>query len=70
MIKVDTSFVMFLTVPSFELWRKKNAVLLDEESAAKKLKKVEKIETTIPSGLGEKIAHVRIIEKTYVLCPF
>ena len=46
---------MFLTDPSFEIWRKNNPVSLDEESTSKRVDKIE--EMTIPSDLEEKIAY-------------
>ena len=45
---------VFLTEPSFELWRKNNAISVDEESASKKVDRIE--EMTIPSDIDEKIA--------------
>jgi len=45
---------VFLTETSFEIWRKNNVVSLEEESASKRVDKIE--EMTIPSDLEDKIA--------------
>lgn len=52
-IKEDGVLASFLSEPSFEAWRKQNAVSLDEESASKRVDRTE--EMTIPSDLEEKI---------------
>ena len=45
---------VFLTEPSFEVWRKQNSVTLDEESASKRIDRVE--EMAIPSDLEDKLS--------------
>jgi len=70
-IKEDGLLAVFLTEPSFELWRKNNAITLDEESASKKIDRLE--EMTIPSDLEEKVAVVRarlnpLIEQWQRIC--
>uniref|UniRef100_D8Q1I6 Sorting nexin MVP1 n=1 Tax=Schizophyllum commune (strain H4-8 / FGSC 9210) TaxID=578458 RepID=D8Q1I6_SCHCM len=56
-IKDDALLGVFLTEPSFEVWRKQNSVTLDEESASKRVDRVE--EMAIPSDLEDKLSHVR-----------
>ncbi|RXW21654.1 hypothetical protein EST38_g4198 [Candolleomyces aberdarensis] len=56
-IKDDGILASFLTEPSFETWRKTASISLDEESASKKVDKVE--EMAIPSDFEEKIATIR-----------
>ncbi|KIL69242.1 hypothetical protein M378DRAFT_98592 [Amanita muscaria Koide BX008] len=70
-IKEDGLLAVFLTEQSFELWRKNNLVSLDEESASKRIDRIE--EMTIPSDLEEKIAVVRgrlnpLIEQWQRIC--
>ncbi len=55
-IKEDGVLAVFLTEPSLEEWRKHNSMVLDEESASKRVDKVE--EMAIPSDLEDKIAYV------------
>ena len=50
---------VFLTEPSLEQWRKHNSVSLEEESATKRLDKVE--EMTIPSDLEDKLKYIAFI---------
>ena len=57
-IKDDGVLAAFLTEPSFETWRKNSPISLDEESASKKVDKVE--EMSIPSDFDDKIAYVTI----------
>ena len=52
-IKEDHLLGVFLTEPSFEMWRKQSSVSLDEESSSKRVDRVE--EMTIPSDLEEKL---------------
>lgn len=52
-LKEDGILGVFLTVPSFEVWRKQASVSLDEESISKKVERVE--EMSIPSDFEEKI---------------
>lgn len=54
MIKDDGLLAIFLTVASFEDWRKRTSVSLDEESASKRVDKAE--EMSIPSDLEDKMA--------------
>ncbi|KAG2011874.1 MVP1 domain-containing protein [Coprinopsis cinerea AmutBmut pab1-1] len=56
-IKDDGVLNAFLTEPSFETWRKSSPISLEEESASKKVDKVE--EMSIPSDFDEKIASIR-----------
>lgn len=54
MIKEDGLLSVFLTEPSFEAWRKHNAVALEEESTSKRVDRIE--EMSVPSDLEEKLA--------------
>ncbi|KAK0446743.1 hypothetical protein EV421DRAFT_2079379 [Armillaria borealis] len=70
-IKEDGVLAVFLTEPSLEEWRKHNSMVLDEESASKRVDKVE--EMAIPSDLEDKIAIVRgkvnpLIEQWQRIC--
>ncbi|KXN87384.1 Sorting nexin MVP1 [Leucoagaricus sp. SymC.cos] len=70
-LKEDGVLGVFLTVPSFETWRKQTSVSLDEESLSKKVDRVE--EMSIPSDLEEKIAVVKarlgpLIEQWQRIC--
>ncbi|KAJ2918656.1 hypothetical protein MD484_g1790, partial [Candolleomyces efflorescens] len=56
-IKDDGILAAFLTEHSFENWRKTASISLDEESASKKVDKVE--EMSIPSDFEEKLATIR-----------
>ena len=56
MIKDDGLLAVFLTEPSFETWRKHSAISYEEESASKRVDKVE--EVSIPSDLEDKLAYV------------
>ena len=53
-IKEDGVLAVFLTEPSFENWRKHNAISYEEESASKRVDRVE--EMAIPSDLESKLA--------------
>lgn len=53
-IKEDGVLAIFLTEPSFENWRKHNAISYDEESVSKRVDRVE--EMAIPSDLEAKLA--------------
>ena len=55
-IKEDGLLSVFLTEPSFETWRKHSTITYEEESASKRVDKVE--EMSIPSDLEEKLAYV------------
>lgn len=52
-IKEDGLLSVFLTESSFETWRKHSSVSLDEESASKRVDKIE--EMSIPSDLEDKL---------------
>ncbi|KAI9433431.1 hypothetical protein BJY52DRAFT_1198651 [Lactarius psammicola] len=56
-IKEDALLGSFLAEPSFEQWRKHSSISLEEESASKRIDRVE--EMTIPSDLEDKLGHVR-----------
>ncbi|KAI9510052.1 hypothetical protein F5148DRAFT_977311 [Russula earlei] len=56
-IKEDALLGTFLTELSLEQWRKHSSVSLEEESASKRIDRVE--EMTIPSDLEDKLGHVR-----------
>lgn len=53
-IKEDGVLNTFLTEPSFETWRKQHPVSVEEESASKRVDRIE--EMTIPSDLEDKLA--------------
>ena len=60
MIKDDGLLAVFLTEPSFETWRKHSSVSVEEESASKRIDRIE--EMAIPSdldfiGLGKTLNH-------------
>ncbi|OJA14986.1 hypothetical protein AZE42_04321 [Rhizopogon vesiculosus] len=70
-IKEDGVLATFLSEPSFENWRKHTAVSLEEESASKRIDRIEEI--TVPSDLEEKLAFVRgkinaLIEQWQRIC--
>jgi len=70
-IKEDALLGTFLTEPSFEQWRKHTSISLEEESASKRIDRVE--EMTIPSDLEEKLTVVRqkitpLIEQWQRIC--
>lgn len=52
-IKDDGVLAVFVAEPSLEQWRKHTAISLDEESASKRVDKVE--EMSIPSDLDDKL---------------
>jgi sorting nexin-8 len=54
-IKDDGLLAVFLTEPSFEAWRKHASISVEEESASKRVDRVE--EMTIPSDLEEKLTY-------------
>ncbi|OCH87398.1 hypothetical protein OBBRIDRAFT_736288 [Obba rivulosa] len=56
-IKEDSVLAAFLTEPSLEAWRKHTAISLEEESASKRVDKLE--EMSIPGDLEDKLAVVR-----------
>lgn len=53
-IKDDGLLAIFLTEPSFETWRKHASISVEEESASKRVDRVE--EMGIPSDLEDKLA--------------
>jgi hypothetical protein len=63
-IKDDGVLAIFLTEPSFETWRKHTSVSLEEESASKRVDRIE--EMSIPSDLDEKLAYdlISLISRT------
>jgi sorting nexin-8 len=70
-IKDDGLLAVFLTEPSFEAWRKHASISVEEESASKRVDRVE--EMTIPSDLEEKLTIVRqkitsLIEQWQRIC--
>ncbi|KAH7890822.1 hypothetical protein F5I97DRAFT_1975354 [Phlebopus sp. FC_14] len=70
-IKDDGLLATFLTEPSLEAWRKHNSISLEEESASKRIDRLE--EMAIPSDLEEKLAIVRgkinpLIEQWQRIC--
>ncbi|KAL0953785.1 hypothetical protein HGRIS_004969 [Hohenbuehelia grisea] len=70
-IKEDGLLAVFLTEQSFETWRKHTAINLEEESASKRVDRVE--EMSIPSDLEDKLAVVRgklpsLIEQWQRIC--
>ena len=54
-IKDDGVLAVFLSEPSFENWRKQSAISLEEESASRRVDRVE--EMSIPSDLEDKLAY-------------
>ncbi|KDR80750.1 hypothetical protein GALMADRAFT_115739 [Galerina marginata CBS 339.88] len=56
-LKDDGVLAVFLSEPSFETWRKQTAITLEEESASRRVDRIE--EMTIPSDLEDKLAAVR-----------
>ncbi|PPQ91882.1 hypothetical protein CVT25_000757 [Psilocybe cyanescens] len=70
-IKEDGVLAVFLSEPSFETWRKQSAITLEEESASRRVDRIE--EMTIPSDLEDKLAVVRgkispLIEQWQRIC--
>ncbi|EIW79358.1 hypothetical protein CONPUDRAFT_127418 [Coniophora puteana RWD-64-598 SS2] len=70
-IKEDGLLAVFLTEPALEAWRKHNSVSLEEESASKRVDRIE--EMTIPSDLEDKLAIVKgkiipLIEQWQKIC--
>ncbi|KAF8892286.1 hypothetical protein BD779DRAFT_1610403 [Infundibulicybe gibba] len=70
-IKEDGLLAVFLTEPAFETWRKHTPISLDEESASKRVDRIE--EMSIPSDLEDKLATVRarlnsLIEQWQRIC--
>ncbi|KAG1746553.1 uncharacterized protein EDB91DRAFT_1117571 [Suillus paluster] len=70
-IKEDGLLATFLSESSFENWRKHTAVSLEEESASKRIDRIEEI--TVPSDLEEKLIFVRgkinpLIEQWQRIC--
>jgi sorting nexin-8 len=55
-IKEDALLVTFLSEPSFEQWRKRSSISMEEESASKRIDRVE--EMTIPSDLEDKLGYI------------
>lgn len=52
-IKEDGLLMVFLTEPSLEAWRKHQSISYEEESASKRVDRVE--EMSIPSDLDDKL---------------
>ncbi|KAI0705182.1 hypothetical protein BC835DRAFT_1314811 [Cytidiella melzeri] len=70
-LKEDGLLAVFLSEPSFENWRKHNAILQEEESVSKRIDPVE--EMAIPSDLEAKLLAVRgkvgsLIEQWQKIC--
>ncbi|KAK7687879.1 hypothetical protein QCA50_009098 [Cerrena zonata] len=70
-IKDDGLISVFLTEPSFEQWRKQASISIEEESATKRVDRIE--EMAIPSDLEDKLAVVRskitsLIEQWQKIC--
>ncbi|KAH7926033.1 hypothetical protein BV22DRAFT_1194706 [Leucogyrophana mollusca] len=70
-IKEDGLLAVFLSEPSLETWRKHSSVSTEEESASKRIDRIE--EMTIPSDLEDKLAFVRgkinpLIEQWQRIC--
>jgi hypothetical protein len=57
-IKEDALLGTFLAEPSFEQWRKHSSISLEEESASKRIDRVE--EMTIPSDLEDKLGYISL----------
>ena len=55
-IKDDGLIAVFLTEPSLEAWRKHQSISYEEESASKRVDRVE--EMSIPSDLDDKLLWV------------
>jgi sorting nexin-8 len=55
-IKDDGLLGTFITEPSLEQWRKRSSISLEEESASKRIDRVE--EMTIPSDLEDKLGYI------------
>ena len=56
MIKEDALLGTFLAEPSFEQWRRHSSISLEEESASKRIDRVE--EMSIPSDLEDKLGYI------------
>lgn len=65
MIKEDALLGTFLAEPSFEQWRKHSSISLEEESASKRIDRVE--EMTIPSDLEDKLGYISHLLHFYFL---
>ncbi|KAF8573329.1 hypothetical protein K439DRAFT_1375705 [Ramaria rubella] len=70
-IKDDGLLSVFLSEPSFDEWRKHTSMSMEEESASKRIDRVE--EMTIPSDLEDKLTLVRnklslLIEQWQRIC--
>jgi hypothetical protein len=67
-IKEDALLGTFLTTESsFEQWRKHSSISLEEESASKRIDRVE--EMTIPSDLEDKLGYVIVIPPLHLIRP-
>ena len=62
-IKEDGLLATFLSEHSFENWRKHNSVSFEEESASKRIDRIEEI--TVPSDLEEKLAYVQLFSLSH-----
>jgi sorting nexin-8 len=72
-VKEDGLLASFLSETSFEAWRKRTSLSLEEESTTKRVDRNE--EMNIPSDLEEKIALVRsrlgtLIDTWQKICVF
>lgn len=57
-LKEDAVLTIFLTVSSFEAWRKQTSISLDEESLSRRVDRVE--EMSIPSDFEDKLMYVSV----------
>jgi sorting nexin-8 len=57
MIRDDGALTAFLSEPSFEDWRRRTPISIEEESASKRVDRTE--EMSIPSDLEDKLTHMR-----------
>lgn len=58
-VKEDDLLTVFLTEPSLESWRKHQSVSYEEESASKRVDRVE--EMSIPSDLDDKLLYAVLL---------
>ncbi|XP_006461904.1 hypothetical protein AGABI2DRAFT_193263 [Agaricus bisporus var. bisporus H97] len=70
-LKEDAVLTIFLTVSSFEAWRKQTSISLDEESLSRRVDRVE--EMSIPSDFEDKLIVIRtrlgpLIEQWQRIC--
>jgi hypothetical protein len=67
-IKEDALLGTFLSEPFFEQWRKRSSISMEEESASKRIDRVE--EMTIPSDLEDKLGYITDIFFSFRLSRF